>query len=97
MSRPHSHHAYPFLPENTRYSPPSYNGAPDAQCVLHRSILDELRLKWEQKLKESGALEPEPAPAPPRYKPGLQLCCMPLHSIAKTAINSPYVSGIRPN
>ena len=34
--------------------------------MLCRSILDELRLKWEKKLKESGALEPEPAPAPPR-------------------------------
>jgi len=38
----------------------------DSRWLVCRSVLDELRLKWEKKLKESGALEPIPAPAPVR-------------------------------
>ncbi|CAK0758738.1 hypothetical protein CVIRNUC_002643 [Coccomyxa viridis] len=33
---------------------------------VDESVLDELRIQWEKKLKEIGAMEPEPVPEPPR-------------------------------
>lgn len=32
-------------------------------AVCHRAVLDELRVLWETKLSQSGALDPLPAPA----------------------------------
>ncbi len=58
----------PTLCANMTKDRPRYpcHDTPEALKSLRRSVLDELRLKWEKKLKDSGALEPEPAPAPPR-------------------------------
>ena len=44
-----------------------------------RSVLDELRIQWEKKLKETGAMEPEPAPEPPRWVVCLHLHVLPKH------------------
>ena len=47
--------------------------------LICRSVLDELRIQWEKKLKETGAMEPEPAPEPPRW-----VMCLYLHVLPST-------------
>ena len=58
---------------------PSREGAGYQMPPICRSVLDELRIQWEKKLKETGAMEPEPAPEPPRW-----VVCLYLHVLPST-------------
>ena len=59
---------------------PSRGNAADQLPPTCRSVLDELRIQWEKKLKETGAMEPEPAPEPLRW-----VMCLYLHVLPSTA------------